>query len=224
MTDAATERARERSRLGYTRERNVLRTKHIPRTTSGSRGVSIDDRSAILEHAIQLNVGAASRKYDVSQKSIYRWMERLDPIQMTGNRERVILTGFDQYLLTMCIYLHPRARADQQAAFILENGGAAAYSRQDISCRLKELKVTRKLCHLESYSAFTPRNVLRAKLFFTRGPRIGVLGVPWFRLTDTDEAKFTLIKVESKRGLSYTTHRSRDAGYFKRCEGGGVNL
>ena len=96
MTDAATERAKERSRLGYSREQNVLRTKHIPKTTSGSRGVSIDDRSAILQYAIEVSVPAAARKYDVSTRSIYRWMDRLDPIQMTGNQERASLTGFDQ--------------------------------------------------------------------------------------------------------------------------------
>ena len=214
--DPATTRARERSRLGLAREQNILRTRHIPKQVAGSRGVSVETRVEVLQYANQFSVAAAARKFNVSQSSVYRWTRRVDPLQMTGNHSRVVLTGLDQFLLTICIFLHPRSKADEQATFILANGGARAYSRQEISKRLKELGVTRKICTLEAYQAFTPRNLLRAHLFWTNGPRLGVLGVPRYRLTDTDEAKFTLSKCETKRGVSYTTNWCRDAGHYKK--------
>ena len=97
----------------------------------------------------------------------------------------------DQFLLTLCIFINPRSKADEQAAFILANGGGAAYSRQDISRRLKELGITRKFCSLEAYQAYTARNRLRAQLFWLEGPRVGVRGICHYKLTDTDKAKFT---------------------------------
>ena len=126
MKDPTTERARQRSRLGLTRETNILRTKHDPKPTSGSRGVSLELRNDVLQYATQYTVAAASRKFNISSSSIYRWIIRMDPLQMSGNKSRVILTGLDQFLLTMCIYLHPRSKADEQAAFILANGGGGS--------------------------------------------------------------------------------------------------
>ena len=204
--DPATTRAQERSHLGLPREQNVLRTFHIPKPVAGSRGVCVDIRLEALQYANQFSVAAAARKFNVSKASIYRWTEQIDPLQMTGNQSRVILTGLDQFLLSVCIFLHPRSTADKQATFIIANGGARAYNHPDISRRLKELGVTRKLCALEAHQAFTPRNLLRARLFWTEGPRLGVLGVPRYQLTDTDEAKFNLSKCETRRGVSYTTH------------------
>ena len=215
--DRTDHRCKQRSRHGLGREQNLHRTNHLVEPTSGSRGVSIHKRIKVLQYATAYTVGAASRKFDVHPSSIYRWMRRIDPFQMTGNKERYILTGLDQFLLAMGIYLYPRASADELATFIFVNGGAPnAYSRQDVSKRLKELNITRKKCSLEAYQAFTPRNLLRARLFWERGPRIGVQGVRRFRLTDTDEAKFSLIKVESKRGWGYRAQRVRDCGYYSK--------
>ena len=221
--DPTTFRARERSRLGLSREINVLRTDHHKEPTSGAKGYSIEKRIACLQFVNQFSVAAASREFKVSKGTIYRWIERIDPLQMTGNNERVFLTGLDQFLLTMCIYLHPRSTADEQATFIYANGGARAYSRQQISKRLNELGVRRKKCSIEAYQAFTPRNRLRARLFFTRGPRLGIQGVRRFKLTDTDEAKFMISKFQSKRGWGYKTQRVRDPGFYSK-NAMGVNL
>ena len=68
----------------------------------------------------------------------------MNPYHMTGNKERNILVGHDQFLLAMSIYLYPRADADERAAFIVANGGSQAYSRQDICRRLSEWNVSRK--------------------------------------------------------------------------------
>ena len=143
---------------------------------------------------------------------------------MTGNKQWFVLTGLDQFLLSMGIYLYPRVSTDKLATFIFVNRGAQhAYSCQDMSKGLKELKVARKKYSLEAYQAFTPRNLLRARLFWERGPRIEVQGIRRFRLTDTDEAKFSLIKVESKCGWGYCAQRVCDCGYYSKSPAS-VNL
>ena len=73
-----------------------------------------------------------------------------------------------------------------------------------------------KKCGIEAHQAFTPRNVLRFRMFFTSPPRMGVAHVRRFRLTDTDEAQFSLVKVESKKGYAFTRHRVRDPGHYTR--------
>ena len=88
MKDPTTERAHQRSRLGLTRETNILRTKHSPKPTSGSRGVSLEIRNDVLQYANQFTVAAASRKFNVNASSIYRWIIRMDPLQMSGNKSR----------------------------------------------------------------------------------------------------------------------------------------
>ena len=127
-------------------------------------------RWKILEYAVAYSISTAARKFDVSKRSIYRWMHRAEPYEMTGNRERENLVGYDQFLLSMSVYLFPSMSCDERAAFIYANGGNQAYSRQDISKRCSELGITRKKRSLESRNAFTPINILKKNLFFSRGP------------------------------------------------------
>ena len=163
--DPTTRRARERSRLGLPRDPQQVRTTHDTIPTSGSKGVPVHLRQSCVEYAVAHNVEAAARSYPYSKASIHRWMNRIDPYQMTGNKERSILVGRDPFLLVMSVYLYPRADADERAAFIFANGGSQAYSRQDIYRRLSELNVSRKKCGLEAHRAFAPDNILKYRLF-----------------------------------------------------------
>ena len=213
-TDA---RAKERSRLGLSREEQTLRTNHENNPTSGSKGVSLQQRCIILNYAMEYSDKAAAEKFDCSERSIQRWKNRVEPLQMTGNRERHILVGLDQLLLTMSVYLYPSMNSDERAAFIYANGGSVSpYSRQDVSRRCKELGITLKKRSIEAYQAFTHTNRLKKELFFARGPRLGIRGVRRFRLIDTDEAQFSLVKVETKKGWGYKTQRIREAGHYTR--------
>ena len=208
------ERARQRSRLGLTRELQTPRDTHNKKPTSGSRGVPLFRREECVEYASLYSVEAAKRKYGYSRSSIYKWMQRIDPYEMSGNKDRQNLVGLDQFLLSMSVFLFPRMQADERATFIVANGGGRAYSRQDLYKRLLELDVTRKQAGLESKNAYTPRNILRNELFWSRLPRLGIAGVRRFRLTDTDEAAFSLVKVEEKRGYAFRAHRVRDLGNY----------
>ena len=131
--DPTTSRARERSRLGLSRELQQVRTAQDTMPTSGAKGVPVHLRQACIEYAITHTVAAASRRFGYSTSSIYRWMDCMNPFHMTGNKERSILVGHDQFLLAMSIYFYPRADADKCAAFIVANGGSQAYSCEDIS-------------------------------------------------------------------------------------------
>ena len=158
--DNATARAHERSRLGLTREDHVFRTNNDPAPRAGSKGVAKHLRETCLDYAVGVSIAAASRKYGFSESTIYRWFERIDPYQMTGNRPRTNLVGYDQFLLTMSVFLYPRMDADERAAFIVSNGGSRVYNRQTIYNRLSELEINRKKCGIEAHQAFTPRNLL----------------------------------------------------------------
>ena len=209
----------ERSRLGYSRDLQLSRTDHVadPRN-GGSRGVPLATRLEVLDFVMAYNVPAAARQFGYHETTIYRWMQRVIPYRMTGNKERVNLVGFDQFLLTLAIFFYPRASADSHCAFILANGGGQAYSRNDLYKRCKELGLVRKRVNLEAYQAFLPRNLLKCQIFFEEGPRHGIRGVRRWQLTDTDEAKFCLIQMEKKQGRALTCQRIRDVGHYTRGE------
>ena len=84
-------------------------------------------------------------------------------------------------------------------------------------------RVSEEKCGLEAHRAFTPENRLKYRLFWSRPPRLGVAGARRFRLRDTDEASFSLVKIENKRGYAYKAMRCRDQGHYTKVEGS-VNL
>ena len=219
----ASEQAQRRSHAGMTRHLRTFRTDNNqhPRN-GGSHGYPVWFRLAVLDHVYAHGVADGHRYYDVSKKTIRRWLHRLAPYHQTGNSERRIITGRDQILLAICLHIYPRAQDLEVTAFIYANGGDI-YSPQDISRRCKELKLSRKRASLESSCAYTERNQIRASQFWTRGPRIGVHGVPRHRLIDIDEACFCLKKIEKKYGRAFTSCRVRDTGNYRRG-GRGINL
>ena len=208
--------ARENSKAG------LLRTLQVPRTYNpeaprmgGSTGYPVWFRIQALELAAVTNPHFAATVAQVSLASLYRWSVRLAPYRQTGNKERVILTGHDQMLLTMAIYINPTSNADEICAYIARNGGGV-YTRRQVYKRFKELGVTRKIGSIEAYAAFTPRNLLRARLFRTEGLPLGVQGIARRALIDIDETRFALKKVQTRRGYAMRCVRVRDTGEYRR--------
>ena len=214
--NTSTKAADVRARAGMSRELNTFRTnnnRHPKR--GGSHGYPLWLRIEVLDHAFAHGINDASVHYDISKKSIRRWLHRLAPYQQTGNSERTVLTERDQILLALCLYLFPRLEDEDVCAFIYENGGGL-YSQQDISRRCRELRLTRKRSSLESSFAYSRRNVIRTNQFWTQGPRVGVYGVPRHKLIDVDEASFCLKKIERKYGRAYRACRVRDIANYRR--------
>ena len=132
---------------------------------------------------------------------------------MTGGSERTDLVGKDQLLMSVCLSIWPDASLDQLAAFIFNNGGSL-YSREAISHRMKELKLTKKKASVEAYQAFLPINVLKAELFWSQPPPLGIVGLETRCLIDADEMAVCLDETNKSYGHAHCSIRIRKPGHY----------
>ena len=131
--------------------------------------------------------------------------------------KKIQLTGADQLLLSICLYIYQNATADELCVFIIVNGGGI-YSRQIISRRCAELGLSRKRSSKESYEAFSAGSIRKALWFWSEPPPIGVSHVDAFKLIDVDETGFYLKTINTKYGRAHTTCRVRHPGHYTRSE------
>ena len=154
--DPANTRATTRSKLGLMRENERLRTGHYPNPArGGTRGYPLWLRTKAinsLEREESYQIAACTT--GCSTSSVRRWARRILPYRMSGGPQRESLTGADQLLLSICLFIYPEASADEIAIFIHVNGGDI-YSRPQITDRCNELELTRKRASKESYDAFS---------------------------------------------------------------------
>ena len=108
------------------------------------------------------------------------------PHRMCDSKEKSELVGLDLVLLGVLSLIYPLSSQDEMVMYIYSEGGGV-YSRQLISLRLAELNVSYKKVSVEAYAAFTPRNLRRKELFWTRGLPLGKVGVERRKLIDVDE-------------------------------------
>ena len=87
-----------------------------------------------------------------SQAFHYRWTGRLFPHGRTGNHAGTQIVGADLINLVVFLFAHPDATIDEIAAHLYNEGGDM-YSNQQISKRLKELGITKKIASVEAYQA-----------------------------------------------------------------------
>ena len=213
--------ARSRSDVGLSRQDQTERTNNSSHPSrGGSQGYPLFIRRDILYYEQRYGMDFVLDRFNVSKASVYRWKSRIMPYQQTGNKQKQRIVGFDQYLLTMCFFIFPRAESDDIAMFIAANGGTLGISRQEISDRSKELKYSRKRGSLEAFAAYTPINVIRCRLFFSQPPPVGIRGILLSQFIDFDEAKFCLSGCESRYGKSQTCVRVRDTGHYKKGQQG----
>jgi hypothetical protein len=168
----------------------------------------------------QIDLYDAGQPIDVSEKSILRWKERIDPYRQTGNKECDVLRGQHQVLLSSYSFAYPEATADELATFIANSSDGTIYSRQRISDRLKELNMTRKRGSTEANQASIPRNKLIRELFWSRGPPTGIARIPRGRLIDIDECGLSLESANRAYGFAYSGVRVLKPGNYGR----GVNV
>ena len=139
------------------------------------------------------------------------------PYRMTGGRQREQLTGGDQLLLSLCLFIYPDASTDEIAIFIHSSGGDI-YTRPQISERCRELNLTRKRTSKESFDAFSPTSIRALNWFKTQEPPLGVFNVPLHRLLDIDKTGFYLKKCASNYGRGHRTCRVRCPAHYRRNE------
>ena len=123
--------------------------------------------------------------------------------------------GADQSLTVICLTIWPDLTTDEIATFVFNEGGGV-YTREQVSCRLKDLMTTRKVGSTEAYEAFTRDNILRAELFWNRPPPLGVVSIERRRFIDVDEFGVSLNKCNRKRGYAVSFYRVRKPGHYAR--------
>jgi len=217
--DPANTRAKARSRLGLARETRMFRTSHYPNPArGGTHGYPLWLRTKAL-NLIETHgsVRDAARISGCSASSLRRWQYRILPYRMSGNRPREQLTGADQLLLSICLFIYPAASLDQITIFIYGNGGDI-YTRPQISDRCRELDLTRKRVSKESYDAFSPASQRALRWFKTLPPPLGVNTLPLHSLIDIDETGFYLKACGSNYGRGHRTCRVRIPSHYRRME------
>ena len=165
--DPADIRAHARAQMGLSVELQQVRARESDPSRGGSRGYDLHDREWMLEHSAQ------GHPVRASIRSLDCWQERLDRYRMTGNRETNKIVGVDQLLLVLAITIYPDTTLDEIATFVYNEGGGL-YPNSTISRRLKELNISKKVASTEAYQAFTPQNLFKVELFWTRPPPLGV--------------------------------------------------
>ena len=221
--NVSTQEAQERSNNGLYRRQHFRTNNTSHPSLGGSQGYPLWFRRDVIYWDNIYGIDYVCARFGVSEPSVRRWRIEIRPKQQTGNQEKEILTGMDQFLLVSSLFIYPRANADEIAMFIGVNGGTVGLSRADIAKRQKEMKITRKRASVEAFAAYTPVNRQRVINFFDLPPPIGISGVPYFRIIDFDEAKFKLEACESRYGHAMTCIRVRDTAHYKRMSKG-VNL
>ena len=58
---------------------------------------------------------------------------------MTGNKEKGVLVGIDQYHMILFLLTWPDARLDEITAYVANAGTGRVYTRSQVSKRLNEL-------------------------------------------------------------------------------------
>ena len=105
--DPANTRAATRSKLGLGREIQRFRTGHYPNPARGGiRGYPLWLRTkAINKLVTDGSYIQAARTAGCSTSSVRRWERRILPYRMSGGRQREQLTGADQLLLSICVFI-----------------------------------------------------------------------------------------------------------------------
>ena len=106
--------------------------------------------------------------------------------RMAGDSQRDQLTGTNQLLLSIYIYIYPTASLDKIAIFIHSNGGDI-YARPLISEQCRALDLTWKQAIKESYDTFYIASVQVLHWYKTLTLLLGAHTQPVHRLIDIDE-------------------------------------
>ena len=201
---------RERRRAGLFRRLGITRTPKPHPRIGGSRGYTLEMRESEIwssEHGYPL---VASRR------SIQRWQRRLQPFIMTGNKESEVLVGIDQYHMILFLLAWPDARLDEICAYVANAGTGRVYTRSQISKRLNELGMSKKVGSTEAKQASLPINLFQTEQFWSQPLPFGINGCERRRLIDVDECGIELLKTNRKYGHSFSGVRVVKPGHYSR--------
>ena len=210
MDDPRRIEEQQRRRAGLYRRLGITRTPKPHPSVGGTRGYSVEMReSEIWSYDHGLPVTASAR-------SIQRWIRRLHPYVMTGNGDRRVIVGLEQFNLVLFLLAWPDAWLDEIIAYIANTGNGRVYSRSQVSRRLKELGLTKKVGSTEARQASLPINRFKREQFWNMNLPFGVNGCDRRRLIDIDEIGIELQRTNRKYGHSFAGVRVVKPGHYSR--------
>ena len=210
MDDPRRVQEQERRRAGLFRRLGITRTPKPHPRMGGTRGYPVEMReSELWSHGHGLPLVA-------SRRSIQRWNRRLHPYLMTGNRDRNVIVGLDQFNLVLFLLAWPDARLDEIIAYIANAGNGKVYTRGQVTKRLKELGMTKKVGSTEARQASLPINIFKREQFWNMPVPFGVDGCERRRLIDVDEIGIEIQRSNRKYGHSFTGVRVVKPGHYSR--------
>jgi len=110
---------------------------------------------------------------------------------MCGGIAKQQVTGADQLLLSIYLYIYPKANADNLCIFIILNG-EGVYSQQIVTRRCNDLGITRKRSSKESYNAFSAASIQKVLWFRSEPPPLGIGGIQLYLFMNIDGTEFCL--------------------------------
>ena len=211
MDDPRRTLERQRRKEGLPRMLQVLRTPVPHPRGGGTRGYSV----AMREN--QLWADAHGFQITASRRSIQRWRGRIHPYLSTGNGRKEDIVGREQYLLILFLLAWPDAKLDEIIAFLANsNEDGKVYSRAQVSRRMTELGLTKKVGSTEARQASLPHNMFKREQFWSQAPPFGVNGCERRRLIDVDECGIEINRTNRKYRHSMCGIRVVKPGHYSK--------
>ena len=210
MDDPRRLNEQQRRHAGLPRSLQLTRTPRPHPRVGGTRGYPVPMRESELwsfDHGFPT---VASRR------SMQRWNTRLHPYIMTGNSEKNVIVGLDQYHMILFLLAWPEARLDEIIAFLANAGNGRVYSRSQVSSRLNELGLTKKVGSTEAKQASLPINIFKREQFWQMPPPFGVSGYERRRLIDVDECGIELQRTNRNYSHTYCGVRMVKSGHYSK--------
>lgn len=175
-------------RAGETRDAGSgiqQRTEPAHPRRAGSEGYDTRYRDDALNLAAHGHAGLLT----CSAASLSRWRNNgTRRLAKTGNRAPTVLRGEHQLLLCILRKIRPKSTAAEIRTFIArESSDGKLFTDQQITKREKELGLTRKRSATAAEQAFTPRNQIRARLYWNTPYPTGILNTNRAQMCDIDE-------------------------------------
>ena len=161
--------------LGLPREKGVPREDKTPDPRKGgSRGYPPWYKKRLI--SMWENGEAVPKCLDVSRSSKYRWKNRGDAYEMTGNKNIKGMPGHHRFLLAIFKKVYPHSTADECAVYIaLFSDDNRVFTGTQMSRALADMEMTRKRASTTAYQAFTPRNLKVHHMFWNNTFPSGII-------------------------------------------------
>jgi hypothetical protein len=206
-TDPANLSAQARAELGLRRQLEQHRCVPPPPSNGGSAGYPVWYRREQLQ---KWNEGGPT---DVSRASLYHWADHPHPFRQNGGSARTTIVGVDMIHLVTFLIAHPDSTQDEMATFVYNKGGAL-YSKQRISKRLDDLKITKKKASIQAFQALSAEVQFWVFTHWNCPPPLGILEVRRRKLINIDKFGAMLERCNHTSGWALKVFCIRKDGYY----------